>query len=130
LISAFFLQENHDYIYATTCSLSQFDEKNIMWKFQCLENLRQTLKIFWLLFSFIRFKVLNFRFRRHVHEMIMQKNMLIFKAHVFMFLLVNQNVHAQLCTHKKSPPSHELSYFGLLKFSYLNLSHVNVVCKN
>jgi hypothetical protein len=50
-----------------------------------------------------------------------KKNLLIFKAHFdFDLFLVNQNIRAQLCTHEKSPPLHELSYLRLLKVSYLN----------
>jgi hypothetical protein len=30
---------------------------------------------------------------------------------------------------EKSPLTHELSYIGWFNFSYLNLFHVNVMCK-
>ncbi len=46
----------------------------------------------------------------------------------FAFLLINQNVDAQLYIHVlKSPSSHDLSYFELFQFFSSNLFHVNAI---
>jgi hypothetical protein len=43
LISNFLLQEKHDSFYTTKCSLSKFNEKQIIWKFQSFEILKREM---------------------------------------------------------------------------------------
>jgi hypothetical protein len=49
---------------------------------------------------------------------------------IFSFLVINKNIHTQLCINVKTH-HHHMNYltFGLFNFSYLNLFQVNVICK-
>jgi len=64
---------------------------------------------------------------------IMQKTMLSRLQPIltfFVFFLVNQNIHAQICTHVKSH-HHHMNYVILdHSIFYLNLFHVNIICKH
>jgi hypothetical protein len=57
---------------------------------------------------------------------------LIFKTHFDIFCISTCKPKYSctiMYTCEKSPPLHELSYLGLFKFSYLNLFHINVICR-
>jgi hypothetical protein len=67
-------------------------------------------------FVSIRFKISSFRCTSHMQEIIMWKACLVdFKSpflHFLCFLLQNQNIHAQLCTHVKNH-HHHMNYLIL-----------------
>jgi hypothetical protein len=112
--------------------------KKIIWKFQSFKILKQkaTREMIILLnclvfVLFTRFKFSNFRCRSHVQEITMQKNMFSWYFGIFcVYACKRKYLCTIMYTCEKSPSSHELSYVGLFKFSYLSLFHVNLFVKS
>jgi len=77
------------------------------------------IKSFGYFFIFIRFKKFNSRCKSHVQYTIMQKNMFSWlKKHILafvLFIIVKQNIHAQLCTHVKN--HHNRMNYCILDYS-------------
>jgi len=65
---------------------------------------------------FNRLKMSSLKFKSHVHEIISPKNMfgcpLKLILGFFSFLVINQNIHAQLCMNVKTH-RHHMNYFKL-----------------
>jgi hypothetical protein len=91
----------------------------IIIKFQSLEILRERVMMKSIQFltilqknMFNRFKISSFKCKSHVQEIISQKNMfgcpLKFILGFFVFLVINQNNHTQLCMNLKTHHHHEL----------------------
>jgi hypothetical protein len=75
----------------------------------------------------------SFRCKSHVQEIILPKNVwLSIEIHFGIFYIFGIKLkysYTIMYKCEKSPLTHELSYIELLKFSHLNLFHVNVICK-
>jgi hypothetical protein len=83
------------------------------------------------------FKMSSFRFKSHVQEIILPKNMfdcsLKFILGFFGTFCISsiqlKYSYTIMYECEKSPLTHESSYIGLFNFSHFSLFHVNIICK-
>ncbi len=137
----FFVQQKHAPFYESTCSFDELDEKPNHSKISKSWNFEQKgykakdsfFKPFDKNIMFNGFKMSSFRYKLHVKEINMPKNMfgcpLKLILRVFWIFCISdiklKYSYTIIYDCEKSPLTHELSYIGLLLFS---LNFVSYKC--